>query len=323
MRFVELGKTGIRVSMIGIGTWQWGAKEWGYEKSYSEIEVRKAFKAIYENEINFIDTAEMYAFGKSEKLVGEMVREYGRENFVIATKVSPWHLDEKSLEKACQGSLERLGIKEIDLYQVHWPNPLVPISKTMKALEKLLNFGKIRAIGVSNFNLKQLSNARKHLEKNDIASDQVLYNMLSRNVEKDLIPYAQKEKITLIAYSPLAQGLLSGKITSSYKPKEIVRKINPLFSKSNIKKLETLNSVLQNIAKSKGKTVTQVVLSWTMRHGCVVPIPGVKNDNQVRDVAESVSISLSNEELNTIELALKNTRVNKLLGYLEVILNFT
>lgn len=323
MKFIELGKTGIKISMVGVGTWQWGAAEWGYGKSYFETEIKKAFKAIYENEINFIDTAEMYAFGKSERFVGELVREYGRENFVIATKVSPWHLNEKYLEKSCQGSLERLGIKEIDLYQIHWPNPLVPLSNTMKALEKLLRSGKIRAIGVSNFNLKKLFEARKHLEKSDVASNQVLYNMLSRSVEEDLIPYTQKEKITLIAYSPLAQGLLSGKVSSNYKPKEIVRKINPLFSRSNLKKLETLNNVLKDIAKSKGNTVTQVVLSWTMRHGNVVPIPGVKNDSQVRDIAGSVNVSLSHKELSMIESALRNTKINKILGYLELILNFT
>ncbi|MGC8934656.1 MAG: aldo/keto reductase [Thermoproteota archaeon] len=322
MKFIELGKTGIKVSTIGIGTWQWGAKEWGYGKSYFETEIRKAFKAIYESEINFIDTAEMYAGGKSERLVGDLLKEYGRENFVVATKVSPWHLEERLLEKACQGSLERLGVREIDLYQIHWPNPLVPLSKTMKALEKLLNSGKIRAVGVSNFNLRRLSNARKYLEKTDVASDQVLYNMFSRNIERDLIPYAQKEKITLIAYSPLAQGLLTGKISPNYKPKEIVRKINPTFSRSNLKKLEAINSVLQNIAKSKGKSVTQVVLSWTMRHGNVVPIPGVKREDQVRDIAESVNVSLSNEELNAIELALRNVKINKILGYLELILNF-
>lgn len=322
MKFIELGKTGIKISVVGVGTWQWGASEWGYGKSYFETEIRKTFKAIYESEINFIDTAEMYAFGKSERLVGELVKEYGRENFVIATKVSPWHLGEKSLEKACQGSLERLGVKEIDLYQVHWPNPLVPIDKTMKALEKLLNNGKIRAIGVSNFNLKRLLDARKNLEKNDIASDQVLYNMFSRDAEEDLIPYTQREKITLIAYSPLAQGLLTGKINSNYKPKEIVRKINPLFSKSNLKKLELLNNVLRSIARSKGKTITQVVLSWTMRHGNVVPIPGVKNEAQVRDIAESISVNLNNEELNIIELALRNVKFNKFLGYLELVLNF-
>lgn len=322
MKFIELGKTGIKISKIGIGTWQWGAEEWGYGKSYSENEIRKAFRAIYENEINFIDTAEMYAWGKSEKFVGELVKEYGRENFVIATKVSPWHLDKKSLEKACLSSIKRLGVKEIDLYQIHWPNPLVPLSKTMKALERLVNSGVIRAIGVSNFNLRRLSDARKNLEKTDIASNQVLYNMLSRSVEADMIPYTQKEKITLIAYSPLAQGLLTGKINPSYKPKEIVRKINPLFSRSSLKKLEALNNVLQNVAKSKGKSITQVVLSWTMRHSNVVPIPGVKREDQVKDIAESVNVSLSNEELNAIEQALREAKVNKILGYFELILNF-
>lgn len=322
MKFIQLGKTGIKISKIGVGTWQWGAREWGYGESYSDDEIRKIFKAIHENEINFIDTAEMYAGGRSEKFVGELLKEYGRENFIIATKVSPWHLGESSLEKACYRSLERLEVKEIDLYQIHWPNPFVPLSETMKTLEKLVNLGKIRAIGVSNFGLKRLSNARQYLKENDVASDQVLYNMFSRNIEEDLIPYTQKEKITVIAYSPLAQGLLTGKVNINYKPKELIKKINPLFTKTNLTKIEKLNQVLQNIAKNKGRTVTQVVLSWTMRHENVVPIPGIKKEKYVKDIAESVNLNLSDEEVEEINLALKNVKINKILGYIELVNNF-
>ncbi|MEN2974691.1 MAG: aldo/keto reductase, partial [Candidatus Caldarchaeales archaeon] len=230
VEYRELGKSGIKVSSIGIGTWQWGSRIWGYSKTYNDQDLIEAFNKALELGINFFDTAEVYGGGKSEEILGRCLKNVKREDVIIATKFSPTRMTERGIRRALEGSLRRLGVSYVDLYQVHWPSYIMPISKTMKILEKLWYEGKIRAIGVSNFNLRQLVKARESLSKVDIASNQVVYNMLNRGVEKDMIGYCLRENLTVIAYSPLAQGALTGKYSTSNKPGDMVRKINPYFT---------------------------------------------------------------------------------------------
>ena len=206
MEFKELGKSGIKISNIGLGTWQWGSREWGWGRRYGKKDVLEAFQKAVDLGINFIDTAEIYGRGKSEELIGEAIRGH-REDVVIATKVWPWNLSYGSLTRAADRSLRRLGVDVIDLYQIHWPNPIFPISNTMKSMKKLVQAGKIRSVGVSNFNLTKMKAAQESLAPLDLASNQVKYNLLDRGVESALLPYAEASKITVIAYSPLAFGL--------------------------------------------------------------------------------------------------------------------
>ncbi|MGC9116921.1 MAG: aldo/keto reductase, partial [Conexivisphaera sp.] len=208
MEYRELGRTGIRVSAVGIGTWQWGSREWGWGRTYGPGDLRAALDAAEELGINLVDTAEIYGMGRSEELVGELVRGR-RDKFVIATKVGPHRLTRDGIVRACEGSLRRMGISSVELCQVHWPNPLVPIREYMSAMERLLEAGKIEAIGVSNFDLGQLEEARRHLSRSDVASNQVKYNAYERGPERGLLPYMEREGITLIAYSPLGQGVLA------------------------------------------------------------------------------------------------------------------
>jgi len=216
MEVVRLGRSDIKVSKIGMGVWQ-ASGDWKGDDN----EITKAIEQSYELGVNFFDTAEVYGDGRSERIVGRALREIGRDNFVVATKVYGDHLRYDELLKAAMASLARLGLREIDLYQVHWPDPWkqIPLKHTMRALEKLYQEGRVRAIGVSNFAVRDLEEARSSLSKAEIVSDQVRYNIVQREVEEEVIPYAKREGITILAYSPLAQGVLTGKYTVRKIPK--------------------------------------------------------------------------------------------------------
>jgi len=273
MEYVRLGKSDLKVSIIGLGAWQAGGKAWGVD--VEEEQIVEAMVRAYKLGVNLIDTAEAYGDGHSEEVVARAIRKIGRDNLVIATKVHGGHLRYNDVLKAAENSLRRLGIREIDLYQVHWPDPWeqIPLKQTMQAMERLYKEGKIRAIGVSNFAVRDLEEARKHLSDTVIVSNQVRYNMLQREVE-EVIPYCKKENITIIAYSPLAQGVLTGKYSLSNKPSDIVRRRNKLFSDRNLAEISRLLTVLERIAKARSKTIAQVAMNWLLREGNVVPIPG-------------------------------------------------
>jgi len=304
MEYVNLGKSGIKVSIIGLGAWQASGKTWGAD--VEDENIVKAIRRAYELGINFIDTAEAYGNGHSEEVVGKAIKEIGRENLVIATKVHGAHLRYNELLKAAEHSLKRLGIKEIDLYQVHWPDPWeqIPLKHTMRAMEQLYKEGKIRAIGVSNFAVRDLEEARKHLSVTDIVSNQVRYNMLQREIEEEVLPYCKRESISIIAWSPIAQGALTGKYNISNKPSDDVRRGNKLFSDYNLREISKLIPVLEKVAKARNKTVAQVALNWLLREGNVIPIPGAKNPRQAEENAGAADWRLTSQELKEIEDAL-------------------
>ncbi|MDW7986146.1 MAG: aldo/keto reductase [Nitrososphaerota archaeon] len=305
----ELGSSGIKVSAVGIGTWQWGSKIWGYSKTYSDQDLLEAFNKALELGINFFDTAEIYGNGRSEEILGRCLKSIKRDEVVIATKFSPTRMTERGIRSALEGSLKRLGTSYVDLYQVHWPTSSTFIPMTMKILEKLWSEGKVLTIGVSNFNLKQLEKARESLSRIDIVSNQVEYNMLKRDVEKDMLEYCLREKITLIAYSPLAQGALTGKYSQLNKPRDLVRKVNPYFTSWKLKNIQPLIEVLREIASRRGKTITQIVLNWIIRWPNAIPIPGVKKIEHVLDIAGSLDFRLDKEELKIIEEKLREIQM--------------
>lgn len=295
MKYLELGRSGLRVSKIGLGTWQIGASEWGWNKGYGVDDVVRAIVRAHELGINFIDTAEIYGGGLSEEVVGRAVREF-RDEVVIATKVWPTHATYDGVLKACERSLKRLGVDAIDLYQVHWPNPLIPLSSTMRAMERLVELGKVRAIGVSNFSLGRLRKAQECLKREEIVSNQVKYNLVERGVEKGLIQYCEREGIALIAYSPLAQGLLTARYNASNRPRDLVRRLNPLFDPSVLRRAEPLMSVLKEIATRHGVEPGQVALAWLIKRKHVVAIPGAKRSEQVESNARAAELELSDDE---------------------------
>jgi len=313
MEFKELGRSGIKVSAIGLGTWQWCSREWGWGRGYGRSEVLETFRRALELDVNFIDTAEIYGRGKSEQLIGEAIREH-RDDVVIATKVWPLNLSSGRLLRAADRSLRRLGVDVIDLYQIHWPNPLFPIRGTMKSMKKLVQAGKIRSVGVSNFNLTQTKTAQEGLAPLDLASNQVRYNLLDRGVESSLLPYAEESKITIIAYSPLAFGLLTGRYGPESKPTSLVQATNYKFSKKNLTRLSSLLQVISIIASEHNKTPPQVALNYLTTKPCVVAIPGAKRPEHVADSAGAADWRLTENELTRLTTAVSELKFDRLSG---------
>ncbi len=303
------GKNGIKVSKIGIGLWQ-ASGDWHAD----DDQVIKAVGKAHDLGVNLVDTAEVYGDGHSETVLGKALKQFGRENFVVATKVNGSHLRYEELQKAAAASMRRLGIKEIDVYQVHWPDPWeqIPLKYTMKALERLYLDGKIRTIAVSNFAVRDLEEARSYLSRTDIVSNQLRYNLVQREIEEEVIPYCRKNNIAIIAYSPLAQGALTGKYGVNKLPKGDVRDANPLFVPSNFSQISRLVEVLSSVAKKHGCLTSQVALNWLATMPNVVPIPGVKDAVQATDNVGSLDFELTKKELGAIENAAARVKVDYL-----------
>ncbi len=307
MKRIKLRDTGLAISEIGIGAWQASA-EWEGRDGGVIAAIRKS----YELGVNLVDTAEAYGGGHSESVVGKAIKEVGRDNLVVATKVFGSHLRYEELLKACASSLRRLGLSEIDIYQVHWPDPWeqIPLKTTMKALEKLYDEGKIRAIGVSNFAVRDLEEARSCLSKTDIVTDQLRYNLLQRDIEDEVVPYCRKNRIEILAWSPLAQGVLTGKYGPGRTPREDARAQNPLFTTGNMREAQKLNGLLSAIAHDRSKTLPQVALNWLMTVGNSIPIPGARGPQQAVENAGSAGWELTSSEKGAIEAASKSVKLD-------------
>jgi diketogulonate reductase-like aldo/keto reductase len=261
VEYRELGKTGEKISTIGMGTWRVGLYSTSEERARQVAALRQGIQLG----INHIDTAEMYHGGRSEEIVGEAVKDIRKDVF-IATKVSPDHLSRSSVMSACEGSLRRLGTSYVDLYQVHWPDPRFPIKETMAGMQSLVDAGKVRYVGVSNFSPQETDEARAALPKSEVVSNQVEYSLAYRSPENDVLPYCSKEGLTLIAYSPLNRGHIS--------PTAIPR------------------GILEKYAMSPA----QAALNWVTRNKSVVAIPKSTTEGHLRENADSVSKRFTGSE---------------------------
>ena len=313
MEYRELGKSGVKVSVIGLGTWQWGSWEWGWNRLYVEKDVQAGLLKGLELGINFVDTAEIYGRGKSEEILGRTIHGF-RDQVVIATKVWPWNLSYGKVLRSADRSLRRLRVDVIDLYQIHWPNRIVPIRSTMKAMKKLVETGKVRYVGVSNFNLKQMNDAQEALEPITLASNQMKYNLLDREIEREILPDALNSKVTIIAYSPLAKGLLAGKYTTESKPSSFVQRASPRFSHRNLIKFEEMQRLLKEIGDAHERTPAQVALNWLIRKENVVAIPGAKRPIDVEDNAGAAGWRLSQNEIASMEASANQIDFDKVSG---------
>src|SRR6266581_4548285 len=195
MEYVSLARGGPDVSAVGLGMWQAGGKAWGSD--VRDADCREAMERAVELGINLVDTAEAYGDGHSERVMSRAIRNVGRDRVFVATKVGGWHLRADDVKRACAASLRRPGVRDIGLYPVHWPDPWSqgPLPETMKALEALHRAGRIRNIGVSNFAVRDLEEARSHLSRAEIVSNQVRYNFLQREIEEEDLPYCRKNNI--------------------------------------------------------------------------------------------------------------------------------
>ena len=302
---------GLNVSPLGIGAWAWGTNRlWGYGKEYDRSDVGRAFRASITEGVTLVDTAEMYGNGASEKIIGEILGEGGFEGTpVIATKFAPlpYRFSARSLLKAVDKSLERLGIETIDLYQIHFPNPLFKINSLMDVLAETVKAGKVRQVGVSNYSAEQMQRAHERLASHGVplASNQVEYSLLQRAPETNGVLEASRDLgVTLIAYSPIAQGLLTGKYgPGGDRPSGLVRRMGRAFGERNLKKIEPVVNILREIGEAHDKEPAQVALNWLITQKNTFPIPGAKNEHQARQNAGALGWDLTGEEAEKLHLA--------------------
>lgn len=303
MEYLTLGRSGLRVSRIGLGCWQFGDRGWGWGITVTEADALAVLEAAFDAGINFIDTAEVYGNGVSEEVIGRFVKKVGRDNLVIASKVSGQHLRYGDVLRAAEGSLSRLGVSAIDLYQVHWPNPYVPLGHTMRAMEELVRRGVVRYIGVSNFPKPLLMAAQESLSRYEIVSNQVRYNLLQREVEEEILPYCRSQGMAIIAYSPLAQGLLTGKFERPELAEQDLRRNNVLFHPANMDRVARFIRLLREVAQRYNRSPSQVALNWLLTQKDVFPIPGAKRPDQVLDNVGAVGWRLGEEDVQLLSRA--------------------
>lgn len=299
----------ISLPPLGIGTWSWGDRLfWGYGSDYGEAEVAKAFEAAIANGATFFDTAEVYGLGESERLLGKFLKQTNQP-VQIATKYFPlpWRFNSQAVADALSDSLKRLSVESIALYQVHTPFSFLMSQQTlMEALATEVKRGRIQYVGVSNYSASQMQEAHDLLARYDVplAVNQVRYSLLTRKIEQNgILETARNLGITILAYSPLDQGLLTGKYTPDNT--EIVqgaRKLDPKFSASGLSKIEPVIDKLKQFAQKYDKTPVQVALNWLIVQDNVIPIPGAKNARQAAENAGAIGWELSAEDAKELDL---------------------
>jgi aryl-alcohol dehydrogenase-like predicted oxidoreductase len=296
MRYVEAG--GVRLSSIGLGCWQFGSRDWGYGKSYGDTTAIDLVHFALDHDVNLIDTAEVYARGASEAIVGRAL-EGRRDAAFLATKVLPIWPTASRVEEHGRISSLRLGVATIDLYQVHWPNPLVSIASTMDGMRRLLEGGIIRHVGVSNFSAGRWA-AAEHALGGPVLSNQVQFNLLQRKADRENVPYAQRNDRIVIAYSPLAQGVLGGRYDASNPPPGPARLNNPLCLPENLERAGALIELVRRVAAAHDATPAQVALAWLIAKPNVVAIPGASSVDQLRRNIEAGDLDLTDDELREL-----------------------
>lgn len=299
MKFLEVDGVG-QVSRIGLGTWQFGSREWGYGDSYASGAARDIVQRARALGVTLFDTAEIYGFGKSERILGEALGDE-RADVAVASKVFPVAPFPAVITQRAHASARRLGISRIPLYQVHQPNPVVPDSVIMPGMRDLLDGGVIGAAGVSNYSLDRWRKADAALGR-PVISNQVHFSLAHPGALDDLVPFAERENRIVIAYSPLAQGLLGGKYGVDNRPGG-VRAFNSLFGTENLRRIEPLLQTLRDVAAQVDAKPAQVALAWLISLPQVVAIPGASSVEQLEFNVAAADIELSAESVAALTAA--------------------
>ena len=285
---------GTRISRIGLGTWQFGSREWGYGQSYAGQEAHAIVRRAIELGVTLFDTAEIYGFGRSERILGEAIGE-DRDSVFLATKIFPVLPVAPVVEQRAVASANRLGTRRLDLYQVHQPNPVVRDGTIMRGMRALQRVGLVSEVGVSNYSLERWR-AAEHALGSRVLSNQVRYSLVDRSPERDLLPFAESTGHVVIAYSPLAQGLLSGKYNRGSRPANRVRAASPMFLPENLDRAAGLIAALRKVADAHSATPAQIALAWVIHRPAVVAIPGASSVEQLESNVAAASIDLTEEE---------------------------
>lgn len=329
MQLKQLGNSKVKVTPIAFGAWAIGGWMWGGAEEQSAI---RAIRASYDAGITTIDTAPVYGFGKSEELVGRAMEGIRRDQYQILTKYGMnWqtpegefyfdsvdnsgkpikvYKDSRRLRvmQECEDSLKRLKTDYIDLLQIHWPDATTSIAETMGAVAKLIEQGKVRAAGVCNYSAAQVEEALKTVS---IVSNQVPYSLINRGIEKDIVPQALKKGMSIVPYSPLQRGLLTGKIKPDHKFNEgDTRTGNRFYRSENIENVNVMLQAIKPIADAHEATLAQVIINWTTRQpamDCV--LVGARDEVQVRDNVNALSFTLSDDEMKAIREQAENLQL--------------
>ena len=325
----KLGNSGIEASAVTFGTWAIGGWMWGGADRKDAVD---AIRASYDLGVTSIDTAPAYGQGLSEEIVGEAIQGIPRDKLQILTKYGlRWDVKQgefffksqdnsgkpidmfklatkESIMQECEASLKRLGTDYIDLYQIHWPDGTTPVSETMEAMQRLMEQGKIRGAGVCNYSARQMAEAEKTIS---LVSNQVPYSMVSREIEKEIVPYALRHQKAIIAYSPLQRGLLTGKIKPEQRFNDgDTREGNAFFSLGNVIEVNAFLDKLKPITQAKKATLTQLVIAWTLKQpGITIALVGARNAKQAIENAGAQDIHLSADEIQFINAELDQVKL--------------
>ena len=331
MEYRTLGDTDLELSVITFGAWAAGGWMWGGNDTNDAIE---AIKASYDLGVTSIDTAPIYGQGASEEIVGKAIKGIPRDKLQIVTKYGMlWddtkgalafksknnegqdidiykYAGEESIIKECEDSLRRLGTDYIDLYQIHWPDATTPIQETMEAVTKLIKQGKVRQAGVCNYNVEQLTEAEKYIK---LASNQVPYSMVKRDIEKEVAPWCIDNHKAILAYSPLERGLLTGKMKPGYKFSEGDHRAGLYFFKDeNIAATDTFLQKIKPLADEKKASISQLVLRWTIEQpGITIALVGARNAEQATQNAKAIEVKLTIDEIDFITAELNKLDLRK------------
>ncbi|MGD9622001.1 MAG: aldo/keto reductase [Mycolicibacterium sp.] len=299
MKYIDVDGIG-RVSKIGLGTWQFGSREWGYGDDYAAGAARDIVARALALGVTLFDTAEIYGFGKSERILGEALGE-ARAEVAVASKIFPVAPFPAVVKQRARASAQRLQVDRIPLYQIHQPNPLIPDSVIMPGMRELLDAGMIGAAGVSNYSLARWRKADSALGR-PVISNQVHFSLAHPAALDDLVPFAERANRLVIAYSPLAQGLLGGKYGIENRPGG-VRAMNTLFATENLKRVEPLLQILREVAADLGAEPAQVALAWLIALPGTVAIPGASSVQQLEFNVAAADIELSEKAHDALTAA--------------------
>ena len=310
MRYLDL-PTAKKWSAIGLGTWQFGSREWGYGRDYAagpDSEAAKIVARALELGVTVFDTAEVYGLGRSERILGDALdrADADPQTTVVASKIFPVLPVDQVVVQRGTSSAARLR-RKLDLYQVHQPNPLVGDGTTMAGMRTLQAAGVVDEVGVSNYSLDRWQGAETALGS-QVISNQVQYSLVSRGPDKELLPYARTAGRAILAYSPLAQGLLSGKFDADHRPANRVRSLNPVFLPESLRRVTPLIETLRAVADAHDATPSQVALAWTIHHPVVVAIPGASSVAQLESNCAAAEITLTDDEYVALTVAAESFR---------------
>jgi len=300
MKYLEID-TAKKISKIGLGTWQFGASEWGYGEPYAEREAQAIVRRALDLGVTLFDTAEIYSSGRSERILGRALGD-ARPSVFLSTKMFPVVPAAFVVRQRAMASAHRLGVSCLDLYQTHWPNPLVGDGTIMRGMHSLQQAGLVNEVGVSNYSLARWRAAENAL-RSRVLSNQVEYSLVHRSPERDLLPFAEAHGRVIIAFSPLAQGLLSGRYHAASRPRDRVRATSPHFHPENLERTSDLIAALREVADAHSATPAQIALAWIIHRPAVAAIPGASSVRQLESNVAAAEIELADDEYEALQTA--------------------